>query len=78
MIRELQTTCGRTIHVVAVLASSTGGRRYIGSESLRTARIARSRVRVEGVQVLAMLDGLIGVDAVVRDGELMHEGRTIT
>jgi len=78
MIQELQSSDGRTLFVVAVLAQPGGGRRYACCESLRTARIVRSRVRDEGVQVLDHLHGLVQADVVVRDGELMHEGRTIT
>ena len=78
MIAELQTSCGKTLFVIAVLPQRDGGRRYCCAESLRTARIARSRVRVEGVAVLDHLHGLVGVDAVVRDGGLMHEGRVRT
>jgi hypothetical protein len=65
MIRELQTVCGKTLFVIAVLPQPTGGRRYCCAESLRTARIARSRVRVEGVAVLDHLHGLVAADVLV-------------
>jgi hypothetical protein len=67
MTDELQTADGRTLYVIAVLPQPGGGRRYACAESLRWARIARSRVRDEGAEVLERLDGLVSADVLVRE-----------
>jgi len=66
-MREIQTTDGRTLFVVAVIPQPTGGRCYACAATLREARIARSRVRDEGVAIIDQLHGLIGVDALAQD-----------
>ena len=62
----MQTADGRTLYVVAVVPQRDGGRRYCCASTLRWARIARSRVRDEGVQVLDHLHGLVRADVVVQ------------